>query len=306
MIPTVLVLFSGLDAVGYILLKHAVPFMDHMEWWLGGFQYSSNTTQFYWVFNQSIPIWVIMALLLQARTGRYIGALASLAFAYSPWATIGIIPIAFVGTLKKGRLREAINPCNVLVPLMMLVVFGGLYMAGSGGESVTIGLTYSGHPLKYLVKYGMFVFLEAGVYFLVMGRCIQEQLYYRVVLVELVLFPLFIVRDGNFIMRGSIPALFLLMVFVMTYLLEYGSRQELRQRTVALLIVLCIGAMTPLVEINRSVINTATKESAEYLETDVGSLGNVQTQNIDRIHKIQEQFFCYDYEENWYFRYLVK
>lgn len=58
-VPVVLIVFSGLDIVPWLLKNNIfsnLPWTTHIEWWAGYFQYSSNTTQLFWVFNQSIPI----------------------------------------------------------------------------------------------------------------------------------------------------------------------------------------------------------------------------------------------------------
>ena len=55
-----LVLFSGMDVLGAIfnhnlgaLLRPSVghPSGPHLEWWAGSYQFSSNTTLLFWVFN---------------------------------------------------------------------------------------------------------------------------------------------------------------------------------------------------------------------------------------------------------------
>ena len=59
-----LILFSGLDIIG--LPNYLFSFKE-LEWWNGLFQYSSNTTSIYWTFNQTIPLWLIMSLLLNIK-----------------------------------------------------------------------------------------------------------------------------------------------------------------------------------------------------------------------------------------------
>ena len=116
-------LFSGLDFIAYLLQNMQLPINTHIEWIDGAkiFQYSSHTTQLYWVFNQSIPIWLISAVLLLVKNKR-MGAWSSLAFAYSPFATIGLIPICLVAMLsEKGkRWKEKLNPQYLLRILQLL------------------------------------------------------------------------------------------------------------------------------------------------------------------------------------------
>ena len=59
----IFVLFSGLDIAGLFFTTGTpgtIPFPDHIERWSGAFQYSSNTTLLFWVFNQAIYAWIIL------------------------------------------------------------------------------------------------------------------------------------------------------------------------------------------------------------------------------------------------------
>lgn len=306
-IPTIMIFFSGLDIIVWWLHNQGgFSWTNHIEWWASYFQYSANTTQLYWVFNQSIPIWLTMALILQFDSSKYVAALGSLVFAYSPWATFGVVPFAVAATIKdKKSFRKAINVINILVPAIMLLIFGTFYLASSGSDG-KIGIIFSFHQnekKRVLANYIVFVLLEFGIYFLTMKTRARKYEYYWITLVELFIFPLVIIRDGNFIMRGSIPALFLLMYYVMRFLLEEDTEQ-VKQSKKILIALLCIGAITPLCEINRSVsTSTATND---LLQEDVYSFANIKTENEGRIATTKSQFFIYDYEDTLFFKYLAR
>lgn len=60
------IFFSGLDIIG--TLCNGAPLftlwgVEHLERWPGIYQYSSMTTQLFWVFNQAIPVWIACGLL---------------------------------------------------------------------------------------------------------------------------------------------------------------------------------------------------------------------------------------------------
>lgn len=306
-IPVIMVLFSGLDVVPYLICNNVLPVTSHIEWWANYFQYSSNTTQLFWVFNQSIPIWLIIALLLQLDEGKYVAGLLSLAFAYSPWATFGMVPIAIVGSFRNnGNKKQVFNTLNILVPLVMLLVFGSFYMNGNGSKG-TVGFIFTLHPdetRRILFTYLLFLFLEFGVYFLIIHIRAKKYDFYWVTLIELILFPLFIIRDGNFIMRGGIPALFLTMYYVIRYLLEYYSNSDAKIRNWILVVVLCVGCFTPVTEFNRTILKTMSSD--DLLQEQIGSFGNMMTENKSEIATVKNQFFIYDYGESFFFKYLAK
>jgi hypothetical protein len=66
-VAPLLILFSGLDSLGAILFASDYPTLfppiQHLEIWSGNLQYSSFTTQLFWVFNQAIPAWLCIVLL---------------------------------------------------------------------------------------------------------------------------------------------------------------------------------------------------------------------------------------------------
>jgi hypothetical protein len=316
-IPVVMIIFSGLDVLPYLMRTlimekslHWNFLTSHMEWWASFFQYSSNTTQLFWVFNQSIPVWVIMSIIIQLADAKYIAGMASLTFAYSPWATFGIIPYAIYASFKgKKELKSAINFFNAAVPIWMLVIFGTFYAASTGSEGY-IGLIFMQYPDKkaiILCTYVLFLFVEFGIYFLLMGKTAVHYEYFGVTLAELVIFPLFVIRDSNFVMRGSIPALFILMFYIMKYLIENKPDKEsqtMRRRKYMLILALCCGMMTPLTEINRTVVNTIS--SGTILQEQIGSFGDMQTEDDYYIRTAKAQFFVYDYENTIFFKYLSK
>lgn len=304
-----LIAFSGLDVVGFFLKTRVFPFTEHMEWWAGAgyFQYSSNTTQLFWVCNQSIPVWLAVAVLLQLKDNQYVAAISSLVFAYSPWAAFGMVPVAVAGTFRKGsRIRNAFHVANLMMPLVMLVIYGSFYFASSGSEGgfALLFAEHANETRKLLCNFIVFIFLEAGIYFCIMGKYIRNNGYYKVVLLELLLFPLVYYRDYNFVMRGTIPALFLLMVFAVQFLETQAEDQALKYRKTVLMVALMAGAFTPFTEISRSL--TATLSNNDILQEQVYTFGNMRTDDPGLIAVVKNQFFIYDYEDTFFFRYLAK
>lgn len=102
--------FSGLDIFGYEI---ATAFFDpltktqigkwafssgsrfsyHIEWWARYFQYSSHTTQLFWVFNQSIPAWIASLMLLLEKSNRNLVFIMGLTLLSSTLPFVGLVPI---------------------------------------------------------------------------------------------------------------------------------------------------------------------------------------------------------------------
>lgn len=96
----ILIFFSGLDIIGSNIFTESditIWGKEHLEWWsspsLYKLQFTSNTAQLYWVFNQAIPVWLIMMLLfLDEPPGNMIWVSTLIAIT-STLPFIGLIPI---------------------------------------------------------------------------------------------------------------------------------------------------------------------------------------------------------------------
>lgn len=302
-IPVVFIFFSGLDFVGYTVINRTLPhsLSEQLEWWAELSQYSSNTTLLYWVFNQAIPLWIILSLFLQLDE-KDIPAIACFSFLYSPWATVGLVPLCLYAVFKNGltSFKRALTWQNFTFAGILLFTLGSLYMAASA-TSLFLSPIEVGGILNYCMRYACFVFLEAGVFLLVMGKACTRWPYYFVAVGELLLCPLLHFVEFDFDMRGSIPALFILCLYCIRFLM--AADRSLSRRKVLLAIVLCIGALTPVTEINRSLKYTAAGVTVNL------SAGT----SFDNISAYQKDFgafanrlFVYNYEQTFFFRYFAK
>ena len=62
--------------------------------------------------------------------------------------------------------------------------------------------------------------------------------------------------------------------------------------------------MTPLSEINRTLVQTAANDNV--LQEQVGSFGDIRTEEEWMIKTAKDQFFVYDYENKFFFKYLAR
>ena len=328
-IVLIFVFFSGLDVAGYLIkcMNDGSEFFPyflyrHIEWWPGAFQLSSNTTLLFWVFNQSIPSWVIMSLLLQLKSSKNFMALSSLIFAYSPWAALGIVPIAICALFEsRENFRSAFTFQNISVPVVMMIVYGAFYLSGTGiGGQSHVNIT----GLSSASGYVCMIFLEVLIFLAIMGKTARKYRFYYATIAVLLLFPMYTLIQYSFHIRGTIPALFILMMFVMKFLTD-ESNPLLRSRKILMSIILLIGAFTGLGEINRSmlhdvlflikekaiatpIVSKFSKSALEHslLREQVYSIGRMKTQDESTIKLFQQQFFTYDYEHTFFFGKLGK
>ena len=353
-ITAILMAFSGLDVVAYIIHNLALPSLtEELEWSLEYYQLSGNTTQIYYVFNQSIPIWIIMLLILNINSSRLIAAISALCFAYSPWATIGLVPIAVTGLYSDSRIKIAeakassenkgiiscvvkniCSICNICIPVFMLLIFG-LYYSASGGSDGGHGLYYfttDATVSEYIIGYIIFALTEFILYYLAVGKSIFSYRYSLIVFIELLIFPLYYVVDFNFFIRGTIPALFLLMVILISYLLditpegmtlisdESTSSLELHEnnainnthvqndniliRKRILTGLLVVGALTSVITFTRSAIKTY--EGGNILQSDISTFDDLSTANEYQVLTTNSQFFVHGFATKPFYLFISK
>jgi hypothetical protein len=256
----VVVLFSGMDLLGWVMIRDGLPHLgQHLEWWGKFFQYSSSTTLLFWVPNHALPGWLGAALLWRHRRDPGLaGFLPYLALAtpfWSPFALIGLLPF-LLAVLVPWLLRRQLGAAPWLHLLWTAgpMVLVGSYLAASA--SAIPGASSAGalwdDPL-FLVLFVLFHVLEWFVVWVLLRRHYRKAGLLQVAGVCLLLLPL--VRFGpsnDLVMRASVPALFLLSLWLGEALvLDAGFPVRSRR---ALLALFLVGCATPLEEFARSLV----------------------------------------------------
>ena len=247
----ILIFFSGLDIIGYVLrYKGALPSpISQIEWW-SGFQYSSNTTLLFWVFNQTLVPWLVVLLLLNMKNSKSLFFMYAMLLLYGPFPFLGMLPFvlwkAYQGfpvidggdkTLPFEFFRKFL--CWIWSGVIRALSFGNI----AGGITVLTIITlyysnnvssgrYMGFNTIGQIYFAFFAF-EAGLYLLLLFAYFRKQPVYWICLVSLLLIPL--IRVGiyqDFCMRVSIPALFMLQIMIQKTLL--GEKGTIEDENIAL------------------------------------------------------------------------
>jgi len=281
-IVLLIIFFSGMDGLGTLIKMIAIPNtfnslwppIFHLEWWMPGFQYSSFTTQLFWVFNQAIPTWICMALLYVSVERKDILLIWSLCCFFAPLPAVGMFPYVVLKIPKELLDTEHlnINPniktisvffARLLQDVRSLLSFDNIL---GGGIVLGISLSYfvsnvqSSHGSAFQIQpigwvmYVIFILFEGLLLWWLFKDRYKTNLNWYLAGALLVIIPLIKIGNGNdFCMRASIPTLFVLLLWSA----ETLSAPRTKARA-GLILLLCIGAITPLYEINRSLYRTAS------------------------------------------------
>lgn len=316
------VLFSGLDIIGILLLRPTERH-SHIEWWSRIYQYSSNTTQLFWVFNQSNPAWLGILLLLNERNVKNFAFLAIITLAFSPFPAIGLLPFLIALAIKFGVdsyknkklgrfFGQIFSFQNIVATLFILPIFYLYYSINDSASThkfrLYLGIEKLGLP-GALLQYVLFCMLEFGIYALLLFKLNKRNMLYWVSVLSLVLVGVCRMGGGaDFSMRGSIPALMVLMVLVIQYLLKENLSvahlkkpfRQMRKRTLALVIALAIGVATPSVEYLRGFHNVISHHKINLVAD------KFKTFSDKPVSKQFLNFFGSEYQESLFFKYLAK
>lgn len=310
----IFVLFSGMDAL-------MIPFFpdwwnSQLEWWAQVFQFSSNTTCLFWVYNQAVPAWLAVLLLMQRPKDLSSYALVGLcALPFSPFPFVGVffcmallaavelISLCRKAGLRSGActlLRRCLSAENLLACAAIIPCFAPYFMANQASADAPLRLElylYIWSPGTSLAKFALFWLLEFSAFALVIGKKFRRDPLFLIAMLSLLLAPMF--RMGfkaDFSMRASIPGLTILCVYCIRFLLACQRRE--RPAALVLAILLAVGSVTPLMEFARGAYKVKTA-GTNFMYAD--PYKTVLHEDADTFN-----FICDDVHASFFYRYLAR
>ncbi|KXK13150.1 MAG: hypothetical protein UZ14_CFX002001889 [Chloroflexi bacterium OLB14] len=256
-----LIFFSGLDSLGVLVFPQEYPTLfppiTHLEIWAGNLQYSSFTTQLFWVFNQAIPAWLCIVIIMESNSllfeRRELAPSLqiftwSLCFFFAPLASIGLIPYVAIEILK--NLKSIFKNINypILLSSITIVLLSTFYFSSNTAAQER---SLQAIPFKEFI---FFFLLEGGILWLLLAPIKFRDPRWIITGILLIIIPFIQIGSGrDFAMRASIAPLFYLMILTAETIFQNNISRLLR---ITLYALLFIGALTPLYEINRSLYRT--------------------------------------------------
>lgn len=255
------ILFSGNDWLGSYLNSHELPKLgDHLEWWTI-FQYSSITSQLFWVPHQATIAWLGTILTIGALRdqsfGRYFLVL-TLGLLWSPFVVIGLLPfgLLFLNQLKIRFIREnhfrEIIICIFCFPLAFILT---LYFQS---KSTSIAVENTPSDLWTYLQFIIFewVWVLPFLFFFRQDLTLENKKLLLITSLSLTLIP-FCHAPGirDFIMRASMPSLFCLIFILMSVFRNLKFPQSIPTRIVMGFtgLIMLFSWLTPAFEMIRSI-----------------------------------------------------
>jgi hypothetical protein len=208
-----MLLFGGLDLIGFALMKGKLPALgQHVEWWASFAQYSGNSTLMFWVPNHALPAWLGLLLALRHWRTRELARMALMLAAaislWSPLSAVGLVPF-FLAGLNWRRDLGVLLAVRSGLPFLALAALVSRYIT-LDTQAIARGWAINMFPnaQMFWTYYGAFCMLEFGVLALLLAwlRAIDVRVMVGVLI--LVALPFCSFGGGNdLVMRASIPAL---------------------------------------------------------------------------------------------------
>lgn len=266
LVAMVLIFFSGMDILPIVLNQlgeKTIAIGTHLEWWTY-IQYSSNTTQLNWVYNQAIPAWLVTALLFHEKRVEHYAFLGLLLLPFGPIPFYGMLFIMvlqgiseFLCAIREKKTLEFIKQVFTIPNIIAAVVLFPIYYIYYSSNATT---SQNGFNMNYfsLTQYLIFVLVEFFIYVLLIMQSSYYKRFFLFSVLGLFCIPLFTLGSAqDFCMRASIPLLFIIMLYICEYLLDNitvrnKEKIQISITTFVLVIFLTLGAATPLTEYRES------------------------------------------------------
>jgi hypothetical protein len=287
-----LLLFFGWGTLFFVgaILKYSFPNVfldpDNHYLWAGMILYAdSNLGLIYWTFNQSLTAWLIILLILNGAPKQNILILYTLCFFLSPFAFAGLLPfvIFFIFKGYTGSFLRLSDWWENIKPYLSFqnVLGGGLVLALN---YIFISSNQAGkffqvlhHSPKIL---GIFYLLSWVLVAIFIGWKYKKDPLFLLAIAVLIPLPFFQQGYGiDFPGRISIPALFILMLYVGKYLIE-------EQKTLARIPILAYMALSLAGHFTFETFRSMAYTSAEYISHQTQFDDKMAASNNPEIKKL--------------------
>lgn len=245
-----LILFSGMDYLGIVLLgKEGIGIFatEHIEWWATYFQYSSMSTQLFWVFNQAIPAWIVTMLFVTNQNNKKnLLFIMSCLMLSSTFPFVGLVPFVIYYmikgfSIKNGSLKEIFSFQNI-IGVVSIGIISLLYLSGNLSAMGRFEISSRIIICAIIGVIAMLILVIAGYYF---KDKIKKVLYNsNCLLLFISIWFVICIIFANKINSKDAP----IVHYIIFYLLEFGiyaifvykySREKIEYYVMILMLILC-------------------------------------------------------------------
>ena len=269
----------------------------------GAMEYRSIFTDIQWVHQQTIIPWLCTLMFMNFhKQYKYYALIILPAYLSGTWGFLGLILIALISVLvnlikEKGKIwRDILSWHNIFIALGPCIIFTFYFTGNVLGEkpdSEGFGFDFSQQHLLYWFFFCLFMF---GIYVMIIAKKNYRDSIFWATVISLIIFPLS--SHCDFIMCTSIPALLILLIYIIEFILAKNT--NIIPKTL-LIIFLLIGARNPVILIREAAIHKIYDHFQEESLIECTNRKNPEIRNT-----MKYQYYTYNPESTIFYKYLMK
>lgn len=278
-------------------------------------QYRSNFVMLRWVYPQIIVPWLITMLFMDNREDtRHYCLLISPVLLYGTFSVLFLVFAAVVNAVysvvtsknRKKAFGDIFSLSNIVIFLtfgMIMIMYYWGYMQVK--KPVFSSFTIANYSIATLPVYLVFCIFMFGIYSVCVYKEQENNLLFYVMVAALTIIPSF--RMGlcnDWVMSTSIPALFMLMIYVIITLNNKKDTREYGIRNAVIIVMLLIGSWYPFMEMRDVMKNY---EFYDYTEWTYGSMEMFSDRDYeDATEDLLYNYYTYDLDGKFFYEHIAR
>lgn len=245
------IFFGGLDALGRLIMRSKVVNGSDWEWWARNWQYSGNTTLLFYVPQHALIGWILAGIiaygLFNKKPFPFFIVLLFCVPLWSPFVFLGLLPFSCIYLYQNRKtivLGEWILALLFLIFQLFYFASNLTFLVKETGASAWLWQIEKIAHSFVLVRLFLFYLFEFGIYVIFVfffRKSFKDQ--NRKIIFGLSLLILFILpwyKMGllnDFVMRTSIPALYMVCFFWSELLILTKWNKKIKRVALAVFVI---------------------------------------------------------------------
>jgi len=194
-------------------------------------------------FNQTIPLFLAMMLILNNRKSLFMGFIYSLVLYYAPFPFIGLAPIVLYIFLKNTHwesiqswAKSWFTPTNIIG--LILIILIGLFYTSNIQVSSNQGLRFSSNIIADIYSFALYIIFEVLVFVLIGYSICTDKIMLLVSVLSVCIFGWFQIGGHNdFCFRSNMPLIFLLCLLTIKKYYNNNTSHHIKKMIVCILLI---------------------------------------------------------------------
>lgn len=275
-------------------------------------QYRSNLIMIRWISPQIVVPWITSLLLMEnAKKVKYyvLLILPTILFGSFSFAALFVIAIACCIKALLNRdvtIGDVFSKYNILTGITLGSIFFFYFLGNLQVDKPTnSSFGWQTYPGLYIYIYIVFCICMFGIYAACVWPCQKNNVLWYVNVAILLFLPWCKMGLCNdIVMSGSIPSLFMLMVWVLQLLLKPGENTMLGIRKGIVIVILVIGCWYPAKELKDNIV--ANTEGSDLLDSYNSMKWYTDRSASDISEDLMYNYYTYDMEDTIFYKYIAR